>query len=38
MLYQSENIQADWVKQGIVELVFNASGSINKLDTKRWQC
>ena len=34
MLYQSENIQADWVKQGIVELVFNASGSINKLDTK----
>lgn len=21
MLYQSENIQADWVKQGIVELV-----------------
>ncbi|MCT8232032.1 fatty acid oxidation complex subunit alpha FadB [Proteus terrae] len=34
MLYQSENIQADWVKQGIVELVFNAKGSINKLDTK----
>lgn len=34
MLYQSENIQADWVKQGIVELVFNANGSINKLDTK----
>lgn len=34
MLYQSENIQADWVKQGIVELTFNAKGSINKLDTK----
>lgn len=34
MLYQSENIQVDWVKQGIVELVFNAKGSINKLDTK----
>ncbi|MGA3701170.1 fatty acid oxidation complex subunit alpha FadB [Enterobacteriaceae bacterium TYF_5] len=34
MLYQSENIQADWVKQGIVELIFNAKGSINKLDTK----
>ncbi|MEQ4794773.1 enoyl-CoA hydratase, partial [Klebsiella variicola subsp. variicola] len=34
MLYQSENIQVNWVKQGIVELVFNAKGSINKLDTK----
>ncbi|QAV23485.1 fatty acid oxidation complex subunit alpha FadB [Proteus hauseri] len=34
MLYQSENIHANWVKQGIVELVFSANGSINKLDTK----
>lgn len=34
MLYQSENIQVDWVKQGIAELVFNANSSINKLDTR----
>ncbi len=34
MLYQKRKYSSRLVKQGIVELVFNASGSINKLDTK----
>ncbi|MTC59695.1 fatty acid oxidation complex subunit alpha FadB [Providencia rustigianii] len=33
MLYQSETIYIQWLKKGIAELVFNASGPINKLDT-----
>ncbi|CAQ85961.1 MULTISPECIES: fatty acid oxidation complex subunit alpha FadB [Photorhabdus] len=34
MLYQSETIQVNWLKDGIAELVFNAPAAINKLDTK----
>ncbi len=34
MLYQGETLQLSWLEDGIAELVFNAPGSINKLDTK----
>ncbi|EMT6576040.1 fatty acid oxidation complex subunit alpha FadB [Providencia rettgeri] len=33
MLYQSDTIYIQWLKQGIAELVFNSPGPINKLDT-----
>ena len=33
MLYQSETIYIQWLKNGIAELVFNSLGPINKLDT-----
>lgn len=33
MLYQSETIYIQWLHKGIAELVFNAPGPINKLDT-----
>ncbi len=34
MLYQSDTIEVRWIKTGIAELIFNASGPINILDTK----
>ncbi|WP_145490020.1 fatty acid oxidation complex subunit alpha FadB [Yersinia rohdei] len=34
MLYQSETLQLHWLENGIAELVFDAPGSVNKLDTK----
>ncbi|VFS50688.1 Fatty acid oxidation complex subunit alpha [Moellerella wisconsensis] len=34
MLYQSDTIEVRWVKTGIAELIFNALGPINKLDTQ----
>lgn len=33
MLYQGDTLSLDWVDEGIAELVFNAPGSVNKLDT-----
>lgn len=33
MLYQSDTLSLDWLTDGIAELVFNAPGSVNKLDT-----
>lgn len=34
MLYQSDTLKLDWLKNDIAELVFSAKGSINKLDTE----
>ncbi len=34
MLYQGETLSVDWLEDGIAELVFDAPGSVNKLDTK----
>lgn len=34
MLYQSETLQLHWLENGIAELVFDAPGSVNKLDTQ----
>ncbi len=34
MLYQGETLSLDWLEDGIAELVFNAPGSVNKLDTR----
>ena len=34
MLYQGETLSLDWLEDGIAELVFDAPGSVNKLDTK----
>ncbi|MEY4923467.1 MAG: fatty oxidation complex, alpha subunit FadB, partial [Pseudomonadota bacterium] len=34
MLYQSETLQLHWLENGIAELIFDAPGSVNKLDTK----
>ncbi|WP_145591085.1 fatty acid oxidation complex subunit alpha FadB [Yersinia rochesterensis] len=34
MLYQSETLKLHWLENGIAELVFEAPGSVNKLDTK----
>ncbi|AJI95880.1 fatty oxidation complex, alpha subunit FadB [Yersinia ruckeri] len=34
MLYQSETLKLHWLENGIAELVFDAPGSVNKLDTK----
>ena len=34
MLYQGETLQLHWLDNGIAELVFNAPGSVNKLDTR----
>lgn len=34
MLYQSETLKLHWLQNGIAELVFDAPGSVNKLDTK----
>lgn len=33
MLYQGETLHLHWLENGIAELVFDAPGSINKLDT-----
>lgn len=33
MLYQGDTLYLDWLDDGIAELVFNAPGSVNKLDT-----
>lgn len=33
MLYQGETLHLDWLEDGIAELVFDAPGSVNKLDT-----
>ncbi len=34
MLYQGETLSLDWLEDGIAELVFDAPGSVNKLDTQ----
>ncbi len=34
MLYQGDTLSLDWLDDGIAELVFNAPGSVNKLDTQ----
>ncbi|MBK0004130.1 fatty acid oxidation complex subunit alpha FadB [Erwinia sp. S38] len=34
MLYQGETLSLYWLEDGIAELVFNAPGSVNKLDTR----
>ena len=34
MLYQGANLSLHWLDDGIAELVFDAPGSVNKLDTK----
>ncbi|MCU5772161.1 fatty acid oxidation complex subunit alpha FadB [Erwiniaceae bacterium BAC15a-03b] len=34
MLYQGETLSLDWLDDGIAELVFDAPGSVNKLDTQ----
>ncbi|MTD29308.1 fatty acid oxidation complex subunit alpha FadB [Erwinia sorbitola] len=34
MLYQGETLSLDWLEDGIAELVFDAPGSVNKLDTR----
>lgn len=33
MLYQGDTLYLNWLEDGIAELVFNAPGSVNKLDT-----
>lgn len=33
MLYKGNNLYLDWLEDGIAELVFDATGSVNKLDT-----
>ncbi|MGP3593454.1 fatty acid oxidation complex subunit alpha FadB [Vagococcus sp. WN89Y] len=33
MLYKGNNLYLDWLEDGIAELVFDADGSVNKLDT-----
>ena len=33
MLYQGDTLYLNWLENGIVELVFDAPGTINKLDT-----
>jgi len=33
MLYQGETLYLDWLEEGIAELVFNAPGSVNTLNT-----
>ncbi|MBK4714956.1 MULTISPECIES: fatty acid oxidation complex subunit alpha FadB [Tenebrionibacter/Tenebrionicola group] len=33
MLYQGETLHLNWLEDGIAELVFDAPGSVNKLDT-----
>ncbi|MFP3632079.1 fatty acid oxidation complex subunit alpha FadB, partial [Burkholderia sp. SIMBA_045] len=34
MLYQGANLTLHWLDDGIAELVFDATGSVNKLDTQ----
>ncbi len=34
MLYQGETLHLHWLHDGIAELVFDAPGSVNKLDTR----
>ena len=34
MLYQGDTLSLDWLDDGIAELVFDAPGSVNKLDTQ----
>lgn len=33
MLYKGDTLYVDWLDDGIAELVFDAPGSVNKLDT-----
>ncbi|VTP82400.1 Fatty acid oxidation complex subunit alpha [Leclercia adecarboxylata] len=33
MLYKGDTLYVDWLEGGIAELVFDAPGSVNKLDT-----
>ncbi|STV96943.1 multifunctional fatty acid oxidation complex subunit alpha [Klebsiella michiganensis] len=33
MLYKGDTLYLDWREDGIAELVFDAPGSVNKLDT-----
>ncbi|MXP59943.1 fatty acid oxidation complex subunit alpha FadB [Pantoea sp. Taur] len=34
MLYQGDTLSVHWLDDGIAELIFDAPGSVNKLDTK----
>ena len=34
MLYQGETLTLNWLDEGIAELIFDAPGSVNKLDTR----
>ena len=34
MLYQGETLHLHWLDGGLAELVFDAPGSVNKLDTQ----
>src|SRR5690606_41465657 len=34
MLYKGDTLYVDWLEDGIAELVFDAPGSVNKLDTE----
>ena len=34
MLYQGDTLHLHWLENGIAELVFDAPGSVNKLDTQ----
>ena len=34
MLYQGDTLTLNWLENGIAELVFDAPGSVNKLDTQ----
>ncbi len=33
MLYKGDTLYLNWLEDGIAELVFDAPGSVNKLDT-----
>ena len=35
MIYQGENLSVDYIENGIAHLVFNAAGSVNKLNIDR---
>ena len=37
MLYKGDTLYVDWLEDGIAELVFDAPGSVNKLDTAALQ-
>ena len=37
MLYKGDTLYLDWLEDGIAELVFDAPGSVNKLDVYKRQ-
>lgn len=37
MIYQSDNIQVEYIEDGIAEFAFNAQGSVNKFDQQTLQ-